>query len=307
MIKPSYKFAVKPVVLLLASLPICLTVQAADKTKPAAPLSIAAQQGAELKKQKLIAEHNQQIIDEAKQAVLGTQQALLDLEKNDAPAALIILQEVTKQLDTILVANPALVLVAADIEVDVIDFDGNAAAIAAKVKQAANLLNHGKLQAGRMVADELASEMDITTASIPLTTYPAIIKDAVVQINAGKVKEAAQLLENALNSLVQQTEIIPLPLLRAETLLLEAATLEQKTDLTKAENRDAVLKLTATAKEKLKIAELLGYGSKADYQPFYQVIDNIKDSINTEKSAATWAKIKLALAELKTKITPAAK
>ncbi len=307
MIKPSYKFAVKPVVLLLASLPICLTVQAADKTKHAAPLSIAAQQGAELKKQKLIAEHNQQIIDEAKQAVLGTQQALLDLEKNDAPAALIILQEVTKQLDTILVANPALVLVAADIEVDVIDFEGNAAAIAAKVKQAANLLNHGKLQAGRMVADELASEMDITTASIPLTTYPAIIKDAVVQINAGKVKEAAQLLENALNSLVQQTEIIPLPLLRAETLLLEAATLEQKTDLTKAENRDAVLKLTATAKEKLKIAELLGYGSKADYQPFYQVIDNIKDSINTEKSAATWAKIKLALAELKTKITPAAK
>ncbi len=307
MIKPSYKFAVKPVVLLLVSLPVCLTVQAADKTKHAAPLSIAAQQGAELKKQKLIAEHNQQIIDEAKQAVLGTQQALLDLEKNDAPAALIILQEVTKQLDTILVANPALVLVAADIEVDVIDFDGNAAAIAAKVKQAANLLNHGKLQAGRMVADELASEMDITTASIPLTTYPAIIKDAVVQINAGKVKEAAQLLENALNSLVQQTEIIPLPLLRAETLLLEAATLEQKTDLTKAENRDAVLKLTATAKEKLKIAELLGYGSKADYQPFYQVIDNIKDSINTEKSAATWAKIKLALAELKTKITPAAK
>ena len=300
--------AFHPAVLLLTCLPACLNpVNAADK-QPHQPLvAVTAEDNAALKKQKLIAERNQQIVNEAKEAVLGSQQALLNLEKNDAPAALNNLQEVSKKLDMIVTANPSLIMVAADIEVDVIDFDGNAKAISQKVKQAAELLNHGRLQAGRMVADELASEMDVTTINIPLRTYPAAIKNAVAQINAGKLQEAAQQLDEALNSLIEQTEIIPLPLLRAETLLFKAAELEQTLDLAKADNREQVLKLVAAAKEKLKIAELLGYGGKADYQPFYQIIDAIKDSISTEKSAATWSKIKQALADLKNKITPAPK
>ncbi|MGD0960869.1 MAG: YfdX family protein, partial [Methylomonas sp.] len=192
-------------------------------------------------------------------------------------------------------------------EVDVIDFKGGAAEVAQKVKQAGQLLSHGKLQAGRMVVDELASEMDITTVNIPLGTYPAAIKNAAARINAGKAGEAEQILDDALNSLVEQTEIIPLPLLRAEALVLKASELEQKSDLSKEKNRDEILGLVAAAKEKLKIAQLLGYGDKADYQPFYKVIDDIKGAIHTEKSAAVWAKVKQALEDLKNKIMPAKK
>jgi hypothetical protein len=238
---------------------------------------------------------------------MGTQLALLNLEKNDSTNAQTSLQDVSKKLELIVATNPASVLVAADIEIDVIDFKGSARVVEQKVKQAANLLSHGKLQAGRMVADELASEMDITTVNIPLKTFPAAIKDAIEQLNAGKTQDAMQVLDAALNSLVEETEIIPLPLMRAEGLLLKASELEQTSDLSKENNRDEVLKLVTAAKEKLKMAQLLGYGEKDDYQLFYKVIDDIKTTIHTEKSAATWAKIKQGLADLKNKITPGKK
>lgn len=299
--------AINSTLLVLASLPISTQVLAADDKNQTSLLAIPTLTTDELNKQKVVAEQNQKVINEAKEAVLGTQQALLDLDKNDNTAALSVLQEVSKKLDLILANKPPLTAVTAGIEIDLIDFKGNALVIEQKIKQVSELFAHGKLQAGRMVADELASEIDVTSVNIPLATYPAAIKDAVAQINAGKVKEAALVLENALNSLVEQTEILPLPLLRAEALIVKASNLESKSDLSKEKNRDEVIKLVDAAKEKLKIAELLGYGSKDDYQPFYQDIDAIKKTVHTEKSAATWAKIKQTLTDLKNKITPAKK
>jgi len=304
---PIYKIAVNSALLVLAAMPMAANVLAAEDKNQNSVSTVPADNSAQLHKLKLLAEHNQKIVNEAKEAVMGTQQALLDLEKNDNAAALTALQEVSKKLERILANSPASVLVSADIEVDVIDFKGSAQAVEQKVKQAADLLNHGKLQAGRMVADELASEMDITTVNIPLKTYPGAIKNAVDQLNAGKTQDAAQVLEAAINSLVEETEIIPLPLLRAEGLLLKASELEQSSDLSKDKNRDEVLKLVDAAKEKIKIAQLLGYGGKDDYQLFYKVIEDIKTTIHTEKSAATWAKIKQAFADLKNKVTPAKK
>jgi hypothetical protein len=304
---PIHKLAVSSALFLFATLPICLEPQAVEDKNQHLVASIPADNSAQLHKLKALAEHNQQIVNTAKEAVMGTQQALLNLEKNDSANALTSLQEVSKKLEEIMANSPALVLVAADIEVDVIDFKGSASLVEQKVKQAADLLNHGKLQAGRMVADELASEMDITTVNIPLKTFPLAIKDAIGMINAGKTQEALPILDEALNSLVEETEIIPLPLLRAEGLLLKASELEQKSDLSKEINRDEVLKLVAAAKEKLKIAQLLGYGAKDDYQLFYKVIDDIKTTVHTGKSAATWEKIKQAFADLKNKVTPGKK
>jgi len=114
-------------------------------------------------------------------------------------------------------------------------------------------------------------------------------------------------LDDVLNMLVERTEVIPLPLLRAEILLTEASELEHKEDLSKEKSRAEVLKFADAAKEKLKLAELLGYGSKDDYQSLYTAIDEIKDTIHSEKSAATWAKVKQTLTDLKNKITQAKK
>lgn len=301
---PILKIAIKSALLIVTALPICFEAHATDDKNQTSLSSMSAENAEDLNKQKVLMIQNLKIINEAKESVLGTQQALMDLEKNDNAAALNLLQEVSKKLDLILASSSVQASVTANIEVDVIDFKGNALAVEQKVKQASELLGHGKLQAGRMVVDELASEIDVTRINIPLSTYPAAIKDATAQINAGKAKDAALILENALNSLIEQTEIIPLPLLRAEALIIKALEQEQKTDLSKEKNRDEVLKLVTAAKEKLKIAELLGYGNKEDYQPFYKAIDDIKSTVLTEKSAAAWAKIKQNLIDLKNKIVP---
>jgi hypothetical protein len=96
-------------------------------------------------------------------------------------------------------------------------------------------------------------------------------------------------------------------MLQADSLLLKASQLENKTDQSKETNRDAVLKLVDSAKEKLKISQLLGYGDKTDYLPLYQAIDDIKSTLHSEKSAATWAKVKQALNDFKNKIMPVKK
>jgi hypothetical protein len=95
---------------------------------------------------------------------------------------------------------------------------------------------------------------------------------------------------------------MPLPVLRAEALLTSASELEHKSDLTKEASRTEILKLTDAAKDKLKLAEILGYGPKDDYKQLYDAIDDIKDVIHSEKSAVAWDKIKASLATLKNKI-----
>jgi len=306
--KNFHKMATYTALILVSSLPFSVDVlaDAEKKQSSVTTLSIADKNSSAIKR-KLLAEKSQEVVNEARDSISGTQQALIALEKNDTKAALSILKEVSKKLAVILDKNPALALVPADMKADIFDFEGDADTVKKEIKQADDLLDHGKLQSARQILAELASEMRITTVSIPLGTFPLAVKNAVALIDAGKANEAALVLDDVLNMLVERTEVIPLPLLRAEILLTEASELEHKEDLSKEKSRAEVLKFADAAKEKLKLAELLGYGSKDDYQSLYTAIDEIKDTIHSEKSAATWAKVKQTLTDLKNKITQAKK
>ena len=298
-----HKMATYTAFILISSLPFSVDVLADAKKKqsPVTSLSIADKNSSAIKR-KVLAEKSQQVVNEARDSISGTQQALIALEKNDTKAALSILQEVSKKLAVILAKDPALTLVTADMEADIFDFEGDANTVKKELKQADDLLDDGKLQSARQILVELASEMRITTVSIPLGTFPLAIKNAEALIDAGKTNEAALVLDEVLNTLVERTEIIPLPLLRAEALLTIASELEHKEDLSKEKSRAEVLKFADAAKEKLKMAELLGYGGKDDYQLLYTAIDEIKETIHSEKSAATWTKVKQTLTDLKNKI-----
>ncbi|MFZ2171451.1 MAG: YfdX family protein [Methylococcaceae bacterium] len=298
-----HKLATYTALVLVSTLPFSVDVLAdVEKKQSSVTSSSSTDKSSSALKRKLLHEKNQQVVSEARDSVSGTQQALMDLEKNDSKAALAILQEVSKKLAIILAKNPDLALVSADIEADIFDFEGDANAIKKEIKQADDLLDSGKLQSARQILAELASEMRITTISIPLSTFPLAIKNAVALIDAGKTNEAALVLDEVLNTLVKRTEIIPLPILRAEALLTEASELEHKEDMSKEKSRAEVLKFTDAAKEKLKIAELLGYGGKDDYQVLYTAIDEIKETMHSEKSAATWAKVKQTLTDLRNKV-----
>ena len=300
--KHFHKLATCTALVLISSLSLPVDVFADAKKKLNPPVLSSADKITTITKRNILAEKEQQIVNEANEAVLGTQQALKALEKDDSKKAISILQTVSGKLDIILAKNPALALIPADIEVDVSDFQGDAKTVEKAIGEADDLLDDGKLQGARQILAELASEIRVTTINIPLGSFPTAIKDAVALIDTGKSNEAADVLNEVLNMLVETTEVIPLPILRAEALLDEASKLEHKKDLPKEKSREEILKLADAAKDKLKLAELFGYGDKDDYKVLYTEIDVIKETLHSDKSSATWEKIKRTLSELKNKV-----
>ncbi|AEF99439.1 YfdX family protein [Methylomonas methanica] len=297
-----HKLATYTALVLVSSLPLSFDALADAEKKSQKAASVANHKTEAINKQKVLSEKIQSLINEAKGALSATQQALISLSNKDPKAARVLLQDVLTKLDILLVEHPAMVLVPADVEVDVVDYEGDAKTLEKQVKQADKLLDGGQLQGARQLLAGLASEIRITTVSIPLGTYPSVIKAAIAQIDADKNDAAQTLLEDVLNTLVEEVEVTPLPVVRAEAFLNKASELERQQDMTKADSRAEVLKNTAAAKDELKIAELLGYGNQDDFALLYTVIDDLKNEMHTEKSAATWEKIKKALADLKDKI-----
>ncbi len=296
------KIATFTALVLISSLSSPVDVFADDekKQKPSA-LSIVDKSTSATTRE-ILAEKEQKIVNEASEAVFGTQQALKALEKNESKKAISFLQTASGKLAIILTKNPALAFIPANVEADIYDFQGDAETVKKARDEADDFLEDGDLQGARRILAGLASEIRITTTSIPLGSFPVAIKEAVALIDTGKASEAENILNKVLNMLVKTTEIIPLPILRAEALLDQASEMEHKQDLSKEKSREEVLKLTDAAKDKLILAELLGYGAKDDYKMLYTEIDVIKEKLNSEKSPATWEKIKHTLSELKNKV-----
>lgn len=274
---------------------------AAD-TANAASTSTPAAKDSAIEKRKLIEERLEKIERKAQDAIQGTRAALAALQKKDSKKAMSLLEDVSGKLDILLDKYPSLELLPAEVSADIYDFDGNSEQVSKMIDNADDLLDDDHVQDARHILDELVSEIRISTVSIPLGTFPVAIKEAVRLVDQGKTDAAADALFDVLNMLVKTTKIIPLPALRAETLLTAASELEHKSDLTKEASRKEIIKMTDDAKEKLKLAEILGYGSKEDYQPLYDSIDEIKDAIHSETSAATWNKVKKSVSAFKNKI-----
>jgi hypothetical protein len=288
---------------LVSSLSLPIDIFADVEKQDSSTLSIpSTDKSALVTKHKIKTEKEQKIVKEAAEAMTGVHQALEALSQNDSKKAFFILQTASEKLDAVIAKQPALVLVSADTEVDVSDFQGDAETVKKAINEADDLLDDGKVQAARQILAELASEIRITTVSMPLSSFSTAIKNAMARVNKGETKEAASLLNEALNTLVETVEIIPLPFLRTEALLNEASDLEHKKDLSKEKSREEVLALTESAKDQLKVAELLGYGDKDDFKKLYTEIDDIKETLHSARSTATWNKIKQKLAELKDKV-----
>ena len=253
-------------------------------------------------KHKALTEKAQSIEGEAAEIAAETQKAIVALGNKDTKGATTILQGVSTKLDNLIAKNPGLALVPAMVETDVSDFAGTNKEVAYAIDQAEDLLKHGKLQNARGVVSDMASEIRVITTSIPLGTYPAAIKQIIPLIDSGKIDQAAVDLNNVLDTLEVTIEIMPLPVLRAEEMLTVAAELEHRADLSKEKSREDIQQFTDAAKDQLELAQLLGYGNKDDYKPLYKEIDAIHTTLFSEKSAATWQKVKDELGQFKDRL-----
>jgi YfdX protein len=281
--------------ILLATGTTLLCVENGSAATPADRIAAAT-------KHKILNEKAQPVMAEAAEIESDTQKAIIALNKKDAKGASTLLQGVSSKLDSLLAKNPGVALIPLRIKADAYDFEVDNKTIKRAIAEADDLLGAGKLQAARRIVAPMASEIRVTTTSIPLGSFPAAIKKATALIEAGNHDQAAVDLSIVLDTLQVDTEVMPLPVLRAEELLSAAAELEHRDDLSKEQNRKDIRALTDATKDQLETAQLLGYGGKKDYKALYDGIDGIDKELFSDQSAATWQKIKDKLAGFKDRL-----
>ena len=288
---------------LSAGLLVAATGQAAESALPSKPQPQSESSQAvqpQVDKQAVVAaaEKRKKLLAEAEAAISQTQQALKALDDKKSDDAIKALADATGKLELIVSRDPALALAPVSTTVVSYDLFASQDAIRAAIGEAKRELADGQIQKVRALVEALGSEIQIRTTNIPLATYPAAIKAITPLIDDGRIDEAKARLQEALGTLVITTEVIPLPTLRAESLLNDAQVLAAKKDRTKEENDTLANKLEAV-REQLQMAELLGYGKKRDYQPMYEQLDGIEKASAGGKSGTDWFdKIKKQLSDL---------
>ncbi len=233
-------------------------------------------------------EKRKKILKEASAALKETNNALKALGEKKTDEALAALERVTGKLELILARDPELALAPVDTSVMKYDLIGNLDTVKAMIHDAENHLEDGEVQKARLIVRNLASEIVYQTRSIPLATYPEAIKAVVPLIDEGELDKARTALQSALNTLVVTTDqVIPLPKLRAEHLLIKAEELSKKDDRSPEENTKLETILNEVRKQ-LEMAELLGYGNKESYEPMYAQLDEIETKTSGGKSGEGW-------------------
>lgn len=232
---------------------------------------------------KEISQQRKQIIEEAATALAETKKALQALEQKNTKEALAALERATGKLNVVLAREPKLALAPVDVEVAVYDVYTTVDGIKAARKKAEDYLEDGEVQRARLLIRDLASEIDISVVNIPLKTYPAAINAVVPLIDQGKIDEAKADLQVALNTLIVTDHVIALPILRADTKLARAEQLAQKEGRSEEDNK-TLARLLNEAREQLRFAEALGYGSKKDYKQFYSEVDDIESKTRGGKA-----------------------
>ncbi len=225
--------------------------------------------------------HQVKLLKESVEALLLTQKTLVDLAKNQKDLAIKDLEKAIGKLEVVLASKDVPALLPVETRVVVYEYLGDLKTLLKAINEVKILIAANKLQDARVLLDTLRSELVISTVSIPLATYPDALKLAAKYLHEGKTKEAIEVLETALNTLVETQVVIPLPIIKAEGLI-KAASLLAETD------REQALKHLEQAKKELVIAQTLGYVSTSSttYKMLKEAIEEIEKEIKGKNPVA---------------------
>ena len=162
-------------------------------------------------------------------------------------------------------------------------------------------MKEGRIQEARRLMYNLASETVISVTHLPLGTYLDAIKEAVRLVDKNQIEEAKKVLQDALNTLVITQTIIPIPLARAQQLLMEAEKLSKDKE---SFTPDKVNKIVQNAREDLRLAEALGYGTANDFKALYKHLAQLEKVTSGGKSTQDmFEKVRLLVSDLYAKGT----
>ena len=219
----------------------------------------------------LLKEVDKGIVDGFKKVIEATKLIKEDKTKEAIKA----LQDATGKFDLALAANPKLALIPIASTVRINELITTPEAIKAQTKLVKEFLEASKVQAARKVLAPLQDELVTRTTSLPMTTYPDAIKLATKMLVEGKKEAASATLATALSTFVDETSIVPLSLVRVESMVLAASELNKET------GKDKALVLLSAADQQLQVAAELGYTTKNSslYAGLSQQIKALKKEI----------------------------
>ena len=219
----------------------------------------------------LLKEVDKGIVDGFKKVIEATKLIKEDKTKEAIKA----LQDATGKFDVALAANPKLALIPVASFVSINELITTPEAVKAQTKLAKEFLEDSKVQAARALLLPLQDELVTRTTSLPMTTYPDAIKLATKMLVEGKKEAASATLATALSTFVDETSIVPLSLVRVESMVLAASELNKET------GKDKALVLLSAADQQLQVAAELGYTTKNSslYEGLSQQIKALKKEI----------------------------
>lgn len=236
-----------------------------------------------------------ELTQDAITALTKTQEALTLLDAKKTKEALAALELASGKLELVLARDAKLALSPVDVRVITHDIHANVESVKKAVKLSRELLGDGEVQKARPIVANLASEIVIQTDNLPMATYPAAIKSAARLIDSGKIDNAKAELARALNTLVVTSVAFPLPVLRAEAAIAKAEKLAE-TDKRDAKQNEELSTLLSSVRTEIEMAQILGYGKKADFKPIFDQVKSIEQKSAGGKSGKGW------FDELKTRI-----
>ncbi|MEO1928619.1 MAG: YfdX family protein [Nautiliaceae bacterium] len=203
------------------------------------------------------------------------------LDKKEKDKALDEIAKALGKLEVLIARDPNLQAVPVDVKEQVVDYPGTPEDIEVVKSEIVRLIKEDEVQLARDLMLQLASEMDIYVTALPIGTYPVVLKAIISLIEAEKFDEAKVLLIEALETLVVEKIVIPLPILRAEQTIIKANELANKEN----PNKDELKELLAYAKEQLELAQTLGYGKvEIDYKDLYEEIEKLEKILSGDES-----------------------
>lgn len=238
------------------------------------------------------------LVQEAIDSLKFAHDAMEALNKKDKEGAIQAIEKALGKLEVILAAKESPKFLPVKNIVVLNEFVGTSKGIKTTVKLAKTFLNEGKVQLARKILMPLTSEIDMTTVSLPLVSYPDALKLASKYIHSDKITMAKEVLAIALHTYDEVTVVIPIPLLKATDLIVAAS------DIASEDKEKALLYLDA-ASESLKIAKELGYVSKSEvtYKVLQDKIDATKKEIKGKnKAEKLFDSLKEKLADFKAKV-----
>ncbi len=234
--------------------------------------------------------------------IAETQAVVQDIEENKIDNAKNDLQTLIGKLDVYLTKNPSAALIPIDVSYHKVETINNIDSVRALAKAVKKAVNDGYYQVAKTLLQGMTSEMVISTAYVPVVTYLQGLKLAATLLDENKPDQAMVIMQEALSTIAVTNISIPLPVLKAQIYIDEAANLYAKDH----SNVKQIVNLLDNADYQLKLAEEMGYGKRdQEFKTLYKAIKELKRSVKAkEESTKKFSDLSKELKHFKERLFP---